>query len=266
MQRGGIVLKRRTLKKHVSLKSNVRIKNNLYRSVTFAFNLIADINKWDQKEALQAADEYFRLIHMMKVAGKHSRNTSKAGGQRPGASRHKAGGASASTNVFYKFASWLYTGSAVAVDLLIGKFDTPCNIILSLLAVGVWSVVVYNAINNVLPEDAKRSLAQPAQYIIYNVNPDFYHLEEEINAHVVNYVERNVSIPLSIIGPKEIVGYARTFFYEPILYKNIFELPITCVLQYKIESCNERCRLGKKTKTKSKSKSKSTKSKYYTPL
>lgn len=260
MQRGGVVLKRRTLKKHVSLKSNVRIKNSLYKSVTFAFNLIADINKWEQKEALQAADEYFRLIHMMKV-GKHSggtrkAGTSKAGPRKAGPRTSKAGGAG--TNVFYKFASWLYTGSAAAVDLLIGKFDTPCNIILSLLAVGVWSVVVYNAINNVLPEDAKRSLAQPAQYIIYNVNPDFYHLEEEINTHVVNYVERNVSIPLSIIGPKEIVGYARTFFYEPILYKNIFELPITCVLQYKIESCNERCRLGKKTK--------STKSKYYTPL
>jgi hypothetical protein len=249
MYHGGVILKKRIHKNTVIMKHFAIYK----AAIHLVFNTIADINKWTRKEATMAIDEYFRLIHDLK-----KKNTNE-----------KIGGVS---TIFYKFAEWIHTGTSIGVATLIGKFDTPCNTILSLLSIGVWSMVIYNTINNVSPDDAKHSLAQPAQYIIYNISPEIYNLEENINNTIVQYITNTITINRTIIEPKQIVSYVRTLFYEPILYKKLFETPIVCMLKYNIESCNEKCKIYSKPKSHKKSKSnkksksdKKSKSSYYTP-
>ena len=215
----------------------------VYKSaITLTFTTIAVINNWPKKEVSIAVAEYFYLIK-----GLHHTST--------GTSKAKAmtGGTS---SIFNKFANWIYTGSSVAVGLVIGKFDTPCDTMLSVLAIGVWSVVIFNKLNQVLPEEAKRSLAQPAQYIIYSISPDLYDLEESINNYIIHYVSNNITLPQNSIVASQIVNYARTLFYEPILYKKVFEMPIICLLKEWIVSCKDKCVLTHKW-----SKSKSIKSK-----
>ena len=216
-------------------------------AITLTFTTIAAINNWPKKEVSIAVAEYFHLIQ-----GLHGNGTSKA------ASKVMVitGGTS---SIFNKFANWIYTGSSVAVGLVIGKFDTPCDTMLSVLAIGVWSVVIYNKLNQVLPEEAKRSLAQPAQYIIYSISPDLYDLEESINNYIIHYVSNNITLPQNSIDASQIINYARTLFYEPILYKKVFEMPIICLLKEWIVSCKDKCILTDKWSNKRRSNKRSSK-------
>jgi hypothetical protein len=213
--KGGLILKRQNK------------KDTFKAALTLTFNTIAVINNWPKKEAERAVEEYFELIHDLKK----------------GTSKTKKGGAG---NLFYKFANWIYTGSAMVFNLAVGTLNTVCNKILTLISIGTYCVLVYNKINQVPADIANHSLVQPVQYIIYNVSPEFYDYENTVQANMLNstivdYVSQ-ILIPINIVTPELIVGNARTLFYESVLYKRVFERTIVCILKHFIESCVTECK------------------------
>jgi hypothetical protein len=267
MKGGVILIKRRSAKKFEVYKA----------AITLTFNAIADLNKWPREEATVATSEYFNLIQTLKTK------------------KEKIGGASGS-ETFHKFAGWISgiiqpNFNNPVIRLLVGNIDTPCTTVLTIISIGVWAAFIYNVVNKVSPAEAERSLAQPVQYLIYNISPELYEMENTIHNTILNYVS-TISIPTTMISAAQIVSTARTLFYESTLYKRAFERPIVCALKTIFESCvvecnNRRLNLVKhyvsvknaltkqkktrsrsrsRSKSKSKSKSKSrSKSKYHTP-
>jgi hypothetical protein len=221
--KGGVVLLKR---KAIERKTNKKF--DIYKaSIVLSFNAIADINNWPREEAAIAVSEYFALILKNKTK--------------------KVGGAAGET--FYKFANWISTGTKSllnpnfdnpVIKLLVGSIDTPCSTLLTIISMGVWSVFIYNIVNKVSPEEAQRSLAQPVQYVIYNVSPALYELENTIHSTILNYISA-ISIPPTIVSITQIVSTLRTIFYEATLYKTAFEQPIVCALKHIIESCEVEC-------------------------
>jgi len=188
-----------------------------------------------------------------------------------------------------RYLHWMRRGLGWGVELMVGTFDTPCNTIISLIAIGTWCVVVYNMVNQVSPDEARHSLAQPVQYVIYNKLPELYTIEENVTEHMIDYVENNVSSRFqtlhNLADSTTIVNTIRTLFWESNLYNLFIVKPISCLLMPFIPSCNVNCikkksskkrSSRKNSKSKSKSKSKKIKSttmrsrsksstKYYTP-
>jgi len=227
-----------------------------YKAVSFAFNEIAKINKWNKKTATKAVEEYFNIIKNIK--NKPQTTLSKmSGGAHP---------------MLDTFINWMRAGVSFGLHNAIGTFDTPCNIIISFISIGTWCVVVYNTINNISPEEAKHSLAQPVQYVLFNKLPDAYYMEEKITNIMIDYVETKVGpqIPLLDVNVSTIIELLRTLFWESTLYNIFIVKQVSCLLAPFIVSCNiicqiNRSRSSKSNSSKSKSKSKSSKSKYFTP-
>ena len=219
-------------------KSLINIKSTVfYKAVKHIFIIIAEINKWTKKDALLAVDDYFNLVQ--KIHKKKGTNSS--------ANSVTKGGA----NNLGRFMRWMCAGTAHSVrrgiHLAVGTFDTPCNILLSLIAIGTWSVFAYNYLNNVSDEEARHSMAQPVQYIIYNQYPGLYNLEESINNILIEYTE-NISQRIPIrdipyVDSAKVINSLRTFFWEGALYRNALAIPIACLLVPFIESCRQNCPL-----------------------
>ena len=240
---------------------NKKKYNIFYKAVSFAFNEIAKINKWNKKTATKAVEEYFNILKNIKK--KPQTTLSKmSGGAHP---------------MLDTFINWMRAGASFGIHNAIGTFDTPCNIIISFISIGTWCVVVYNTINNISPEEAKHSLAQPVQYVLFNKLPDAYYMEEKITNIMIDYVETKVGpqIPLLDVNVSTIVELLRTLFWESTLYNIFIVKQVSCLLAPFIESCNIICQINRsRSRSRSKSKSsksskskssKSSKSKYFTP-
>ena len=234
--------------KKIITKKIYKKKNIFYKAVSFVFNEIAKKNKLPKNNAEKAVDEYFNLLTNIKKKP-HSILSKMSGGAPP---------------MLSSFVSWIRTGITFGIHSAIGTFDTPCNIIISFIAVGTWCVVVYNTINNISPEEARHSLAQPVQYVIYNNMPDAYYIEEKITNVMIDYVETNVKpqIPLLSGNVSTIIDLLRTLFWESTLYNIFIIKQISCLLLPIVSSCDKNCPIIKSKSSKSKSsKSKSSKSK-----
>jgi hypothetical protein len=225
--------------------------NIFYKAVSFAFNEIAIKNKWPKKHATKAVEEYFNILKKNKNNAK-STLTKMSGGAHP---------------MLDIFINWMRAGAAFGIQNAIGTFDTPCNIIISFISIGTWCVVLYNKINNIVPEEAKHSLAQPVQYVLFNKMPDAYYMEEQITNIMIDYVETKVGpqIPLLDVNVSTIVELLRTLFWESTLYNIFIVKQISCLLAPFIVSCNVNCQINRISRSSSsrssKSRSRSTKSK-----
>lgn len=219
----------------------------LHNAVQFCFNEIAKINKWSAKDINDALNEYFnkpksiKKINDLKII--------------------KQGGSGNSYNTLNKFLQWMRGGIHMGIGAMVGTFDTPCNVIISLIAIGTWCVVVYNTINNISPDEARRSLAQPVQYVIYNKAPELYEMEEDVTKYMVDYVNNNISLRIKDIlyqftDSTTIINTVRTVFWESNLYTLFIVKPISCLLSPIIPSCMVNCGINIKSKSKSKRKSK----------
>jgi hypothetical protein len=253
LQKGGII---RRIKKHKSIHKKYPQFKELHNAVHFCFNEIAKQNKWTAKDVNKALDEYFNIMDTQKKES--NGEIAKHGG---------FGGLSYTTLI--KYVHWMRRGLGWGVELMVGTFDTPCNTIISLIAIGTWCVVVYNMVNQVSPDEARHSLAQPVQYVIYNKLPELYTIEENVTEHMIDYVENNVSsrfqMLYSVADSTTIVNTIRTLFWESNLYNLFIVKPISCLLIPFIPSCNVNCikkkSIKKRSNTKSKSKKRSSKSK-----
>jgi len=243
---GGIL---RTKLKRMSIKTKDYHFYLLRNSIQFCFTEIAKINKWPAKDVNDALNEYFNKIGFSKKM-----NDTKI--------IVKHGGDGNSYKTLNKFLKWMHGGIKIGIDAMIGTFDTPCNVIISLIAIGTWCIVVYNTINNISPDEARRSLAQPVQYVIYNKAPELYILEEDVTKYMVDYVDKNISLRIKDIlyqftDSTAIINTIRTVFWESNLYTLFIVKPISCLLAPIIPSCKVNCGIDTKNKSKRKSKSKS---------
>lgn len=256
-KKGGLLLTRKKGKKQPSVL--------FYKAVHFSFNEIAKINNWSQKDANQAVEEYFSLIEKVNSTKttRTKTKTKKTKTKSPHSKILKGGLHPLLERVMY----WLSTGASVGMGLAVGTFDTPCNILLSLIAIGTWSVVVYNSIHNISAEEKRRSLAQPVQYILYKQTPAIFALEEDITNILIHYLDEYVypymeSIPSSTFT--HIVQLVRSLFWEAALYKNFLVIPISCLLKPVIPSCSANCPFAARNRTRTRTRTRS-RSIYYTP-
>lgn len=263
---------KRSRSKSASASSPVNHTKNyafLYKTITFTFKQVAKLNNFPEKEVKKAVEEYFAMIHEFRQSVKTQ-------------TRFVGGAGPSSFAKLYQFTHWIYTRLPNPIECAIGTFDTPCNIILSLIAIGTWSVCVYNMYYEVPTETAHHSLAMPVQYILYNAFPPLYNGEEfvyqnsvNITNVVVDYVLQNVANnePIRSSLSHILVGTSG-WFYNSVLYQKLFQDKIVCLLALFIDSCYKRCYPNKtKTNTNTKTKTKKTKttsiksskSRYYTP-
>jgi hypothetical protein len=252
-QRGGIFrIKQNQKPKTQSIKNLNSVDKQfilLHNAVQFCFNEIAKINKWSAKDINDALNEYFN-----KPKGIKKINDFQI---------IKQGGSGNSYNTLNKFLQWMRGGIHMGIGAMVGTFDTPCNVIISLIAIGTWCVVVYNTINNISPDEARRSLAQPVQYVIYNKAPELYEMEENVTKYMVDYVDKNISLRIKdilyqVTDSTTIINTVRTVFWESNLYTLFIVKPISCLLSPIIPSCkvncgvvDERKRSGKRSKKRS---------------
>jgi hypothetical protein len=229
-QNGGLVKVR--VKNNKSITKKNKDFNILHNAVHFCFNEIAKQNKWSAKDASKALGEYFSVLE--KTKNKSDTKIAKQGGS--GETVYPT---------LMKYVEWMRRGLGWGVSVMVGTFDTTCNTIISLIAIGTWCVVIYNMVNNVSPDEARRSLAQPVQYVIYNKAPELYTMEEDITQHMIDYVETNVYSHYqelhNVIEHKTIINAIRTFFWESKLYNLFIVKPIACLLIPIIPSCSKTC-------------------------
>ena len=233
--------------KNAKTNKNKTKYNIFYKAVSFAFNEIAIKNKWPKKHATKAVEEYFNILKKNKKNAK-STLTKMSGGAHP---------------MLDIFINWMRAGASFGIQNAIGTFDTPCNIIISFISIGTWCVVLYNKINNISPEEAKHSLAQPVQYVLFNKMPDAYYMEEQITNIMIDYVETKVGpqIPLLDVNVSTIIELLRTLFWESTLYNIFIVKQISCLLAPFIVSCNINCQINRSSRRSSSSKSRSRSSK-----
>jgi len=243
-QNGGLVKVR--VKNNKSITKKNKDFNILHNAVHFCFNEIANQNKWSAKDASKALGEYFSVLE--KTKNKSDMKIAKQGGS--GETVYPT---------LMKYVEWMRRGLGWGVSMMVGTFDTTCNTIISLIAIGTWCVVIYNMVNNVSPDEARRSLAQPVQYVIYNKAPELYTMEEDITQHMIDYVETNVYSHYQelhkVIEHKTIINAIRTLFWESKLYNLFIVKPIACLLIPIIPSCSKTCIKRNSVKRKSASAS-----------
>jgi hypothetical protein len=250
LQKGGLI--RIKIKQNKSSNKKNNQFRALHKAVHFCFTEIAKQNKWSAKDVNKALDEYFSVTANQKK--KSSEKLAKQGG---------------SGDTLYptltKYLQWMHHGLGWGVELMVGTFDTPCNTIISLIAIGTWCVVIYNMVNNVSPNEARHSLAQPVQYVIYNKAPELYTIEENITQHMINYLDNNVSSRYqalnSVVDSTTIVNTVRTIFWESNLYKLFIVKPLSCLLMPFITSCSKICTRRSRKRSSSKSTRRSSTSK-----
>ena len=243
-QNGGLVKVR--VKNNKSITKKNKDFNILHNAVHFCFNEIAKQNKWSAKDASKALGEYFSVLE--KTKNKSDTKIAKQGGS--GETVYPT---------LMKYVEWMRRGLGWGVSVMVGTFDTTCNTIISLIAIGTWCVVIYNMVINVSPDEARRSLAQPVQYVIYNKAPELYTMEEDITQHMIDYVETNVYSHYqelhNVIEHKTIINAIRTLFWESKLYNLFIVKPIACLLIPIIPSCSKTCIKRKSASAKRKSAS-----------
>lgn len=249
-------------------------KRYLEISVKTVFAYIAQLNHW--KDSEKAAEEFINSLgtlsaySTMKSFRKSTRNLSRKVITKP-----KSGPKSMTKSIPKRKSSTKrnsasslrrrYVGGALPlmkyvnwiIGAAVGTFDTPCNIIISQIAIATYCVMAYTFIvsmqrhdNNIaeaVNDDIyKHSMASPVQYIIYNKFPQVYEVQESIFSSVQRHIKDNVLSKINVeslrsVDGASIVQTMRSFFYEPNLYKIFVVKAVSCVLAPLITSCAEHC-------------------------
>ena len=217
--------------------------NVLKTSLHFLFTYIAEIHKWDDNID-DVVDAY---ITMFKRS-----NTFKTGSSpSPSQSPSQFGGKF--DFPFKKYASWL-------MHTAVGKFDSPCNILISSIALSTYAIMVYAFVQSMQKhnfdvaaatsdESYIYSLATPVKYALYHYFPSVHEFQEQIFVIFDEYIRQvfhsfseQFSISLVSQNPtKMIINLLRSLYYDGNLYNLFVVKPVSCILQYKIESCKRLC-------------------------
>jgi hypothetical protein len=199
-----------------------------------AFKIIAEENGWSDYDV--AADEYLIFLKNIPVSEINTYlsmlkdETTMVGGG-------------------FEFGKYLN----IVLVAVIGKFDTPCNKILSNLAFVLYCVMItsfvksykkHGNMNDALADDEyAHSLADPVQYILYNNFKFLYNFQEQVFAvfrTCAQKVFEQINLPAE--SSAGLIAIAiRSALYNPQLYKTFIVGPLACILKPVIITCEEYC-------------------------
>ncbi len=224
--------------------SKVTTPNVLKTSLHYLFTYIAEIHKWDDNidDVVDAYITMFKRSNAFKTdlsPSSQSPSPSQFGGK--------------FDFPFKKYASWL-------MHTAVGKFDSPCNILISSIALSTYAIMVYAFMQSMQKhnfdvaaatsdESYIYSLATPVKYALYHYFPSVHEFQEQIFVIFDEYIRQvfhsfseQFSISLVSQNPtKMIINLLRSLYYDGNLYNLFVVKPISCILQYKIKSCKRLC-------------------------
>ena len=225
--------------------------NMLKTSLHFLFTYIAEIHKWDDNidDVVDAYITMFKRSNTFKTGSSPSPSSQSPSPQSPSPSQF--GGKF--DFPFKKYASWL-------MHTTVGKFDSPCNILISSIALSTYAIMVYAFMQSMQKhnfdvaaatsdESYIYSLATPVKYALYHYFPSVHEFQEQIFVIFDEYIRQvfhsfseQFSISLVSQNPtKMIINLLRSLYYDGNLYNLFVVKPISCILQYKIKSCKRLC-------------------------
>ena len=225
--------------------------NMLKTSLHFLFTYIAEIHKWDDNidDVVDAYITMFKRSNTFKTGSSPSPSSQSPSPQSPSPSQF--GGKF--DFPFKKYASWL-------MHTTVGKFDSPCNILISSIALSTYAIMVYAFVQSMQKhnfdvaaatsdESYIYSLATPVKYALYHYFPSVHEFQEQIFVIFDEYIRQvfhsfseQFSISLVSQNPtKMIINLLRSLYYDGNLYNLFVVKPISCILQYKIKSCKRLC-------------------------
>ena len=231
--------------------------NMLKTSLHFLFTYIAEIHKWDDNigDVVDAYITMFKRSNVFKTGSSPSPSPQSQSPQSPSpqspSSPSQFGGKF--DFPFKKYASWL-------MHTTVGKFDSPCNILISSIALSTYAIMVYAFVQSMQKhnfdvaaatsdESYIYSLATPVKYALYHYFPSVHEFQEQIFVIFDEYIRQvfhsfseQFSISLVSQNPtKMIINLLRSLYYDGNLYNLFVVKPVSCILQYKIESCKRLC-------------------------
>ena len=224
-------------------------QNMLKTSLHFLFTYIAEIHKWDDNinDVVGAYIIMFKKSNVFKTGSSQSPSPSPSPLQSPSQFGGKF------DFPFKKYATWL-------MHTAVGKFDSPCNILISSIALSTYAIMVYAFMQSMqkhnfdvaaatTDESYIYSLATPVKYALYHYFPSVHEFQEQIFVILDEYIRQvfhsfseQFSISLVSQNPtKMIINLLRSLYYDGNLYNLFVVKPVSCILQYKIESCKRLC-------------------------
>ena len=224
-------------------------QNMLKTSLHFLFTYIAEIHKWDDNinDVVGAYIIMFKKSNVFKTGSSQSPSPSPSPLQSPSQFGGKF------DFPFKKYATWL-------MHTAVGKFDSPCNILISSISLSTYAIMVYAFMQSMqkhnfdvaaatTDESYIYSLATPVKYALYHYFPSVHEFQEEIFVIFDEYIRQvfhsfseQFSISLVSQNPtRMIINLLRSLYYDGNLYNLFVVKPVSCILQYKIESCKRLC-------------------------
>ena len=219
--------------------------NMLKTSLHFLFTYIAEIHKWDDNidDVVDAYITMFKKSNVFKTGSSPSPSPSPSPSQSGGKFDFP----------FKKYATWL-------MHTAVGKFDSPCNILISSIALSTYAIMVYAFVQSMQKhnfdvaaatsdESYIYSLATPVKYALYHYFPSVHEFQEQIFVIFDEYIRQvfhsfSEQFSISVVSQnptKMIINLLRGIYYDGNLYNLFVVKPISCILQYKIKSCKRLC-------------------------
>ena len=232
-----------TSKRRATTSRKATTPNVLKISLHFLFTYIAEIHKWDDNIG-DVVDAYITMFKRSNVIET---------GSSPSLSPSPSQFGGKFDFPFKKYASWL-------MHTAVGKFDSPCNILISSIALSTYAIMVYAFMQSMQKhnfdvaaatsdESYIYSLATPVKYALYHYFPSVHEFQEQIFVIFDEYIRQvfhsfseQFSISLVSQNPtRMIINLLRSLYYDGNLYNLFVVKPISCILQYKIKSCKRLC-------------------------
>jgi len=232
----------------------------LRTSLHFIFTYISDIHKWHDNID-DVVDAYIAMFEKANAFKTSSLSPSRLSPSRLSPSRLSPSRLSPSpiqfggvfNFPFKKYATWL-------MHTAVGKFDSPCNILISSIALSTYAIMAYAFVQSMQKhnfdvaaatsdETYVYSLAAPVKYALYHYFPSVHEFQEQIFIIFDDYVQQvfqsfseRFSLTLASENPtKSVINLLRSIYYDGNLYNLLIVKPISCILQYKIKSCKRLC-------------------------
>ena len=222
----------------------------LRTSLHFIFTYISDIHKWHDNID-DVVDAYIAMFEKANAYKTSSLSPSRLSPSRLSPSPIQFGGVF--NFPFKKYATWL-------MHTAVGKFDSPCNILISSIALSTYAIMAYAFMQSMQKnnfdvaaatsdETYVYSLATPVKYALYHYFPSVHEFQEQIFVIFDDYVRQvfqsfseRFSLTLASENPtKAVINLLRSIYYDGNLYNLLIVKPVSCILQYKIKSCKRLC-------------------------
>ena len=236
--------------KRKTTRKTPKVDDMLRTSLHFIFTYISDIHKWHDNID-DVVDAYIAMFEKANAYKTSSLSPSPLSPSPLSPSPIQFGGVF--NFPFKKYATWL-------MHTAVGKFDSPCNILISSIALSTYAIMAYAFMQSMQKhnfdvaaatsdETYVYSLATPVKYALYHYFPSVHEFQEQLFVIFDDYVRQvfqsfseRFSLTLASENPtKAVINLLRSIYYDGNLYNLLIVKPVSCILQYKIKSCKKLC-------------------------